>query len=261
MSRTRDTIRRWVNVVAILATLAVNVLSNALPLNGLNAGQISDRFQVYFVPAGYVFSIWGLIYLGIIAFGLYQLLPGQATNPRLRGVGYLFALSCLANVAWLCLWHYLVFPLTVVAMLALLLLLVAIYLRLGIGRGQCSAAETWLVNLPFSVYLGWITVATIANVTDLLSYLNWDGWGLPPEAWAIVMLVAATAIASAVSLTRRDLAYALVVVWAFVGIAVKQSATPVVAIPALVLAGVVGIVAAASALGPLRSQRAGARPA
>jgi len=116
------------------------------------------------------------------------------------------------------------------------------------------------VNVPFSVYLGWITVATIANVTDVLSYLNWDGWGLSPEVWAIVMLVAATAIVSAVCLTRRDVAYALVVVWAFVGIAAKQSATPVVAIPALVLAGVVGIVAAASALGPRGSQTAGARP-
>jgi benzodiazapine receptor len=261
MGETRDLIRQWINVLAVVATLAVNALANALPLNGLNTGQISDRFQVYFVPAGYVFSIWGLIYLGIIAFGIYQLLPSQAANPRLRGVGYLFALSCLANVAWLFLWHYLLLTLTVVAMLALLLLLIAIYLRLGIGRGRFSAAETWLVNVPFSVYLGWITVATIANVTDLLSYLSWSGWGLAPEVWAIIVLTVATAIVAAVSLTRRDIGYALVIVWAYVGIAVKQSATPVVATTALVLAAVVGIVAAASALGALRSRMGSQRPA
>ena len=254
MGNTRDVIRQWINLLAVVVTLAVNGLANALPLNGLNTGQISDRFQVYFVPAGYVFSIWGLIYLGLIAFGIYQLLPSQAANPRLRGVGYLFALSCLANIAWLFLWHYLLFPLTLVAMLALLLLLAASYLRLGIGRGRCSAAETWLVNVPFSVYLGWITVATIANVTTLLSYLNWNGWGLAPEVWTIIMLAVATGIVAALILTRHDLGYALVIVWAYVGIAGKQSATPVVATPALALAAVVGVLAAATALTTLRGR-------
>jgi benzodiazapine receptor len=230
----KDTLRQWVNLLAVIAVIVINGLANALPLNGQTTGEISDRFQVYFVPAGYVFSIWGLIYLGLIAFAVYQALPAQRDNPRLRRIGTLFALSCLANIAWLFLWHYEVFPLTLVAMLSLLLLLIAIYLRLGIGRARVPTAEKWLVHVPFSVYLGWITVATIANVTSLLDYLNWSGWGISPEAWTVIMLIAGVGIASAVSLTRGDVAYMLVIVWAFAGIAVKHAGTPVVAIAAWV---------------------------
>ena len=230
----KDSLRQWGNVLAVIAVIVINGLANALPLNGQTTGEISDRFQVYFVPAGYVFSIWGLIYLGLIAFAVYQALPAQRDNPRLRGIGYLFTLSCVANIAWIFLWHYEVFPLTLVAMLSLLLLLIAIYLRLGIGRAQVSTADKWLVHVPFSIYLGWITVATIANVTSLLDYLNWSGWGISPEAWTVIMLVAGVGIASAVSLTRGDVAYMLVIVWALAGIAVKHSGTPVVATAAWV---------------------------
>jgi benzodiazapine receptor len=237
----RDTSRQWVNVLAVLAVIVINGLANALPLNGQTTGEISDRFQVYFVPAGYVFSIWGLIYLGLIAFAVYQALPSQRDNPRLRRIGYLFALSCVANIAWLFLWHYEIFPLTLVAMLSLLLLLIAIYLRLDIGRAQVSTAEKWLVHVPFSIYLGWITVATIANVTSLLDYLNWNGWGVSPEAWTVIMLVAGVAIASAVSLSRGDVAYMLVIVWAFAGIAVKHAGTPVVATAASVTTALVAL--------------------
>jgi benzodiazapine receptor len=237
----RDTSRKLVNVLAVIATIVINGLANALPLNGQTTGEISDRFQVYFVPAGYVFSIWGLIYLGLIAFAVYQALPSQRDNPRLRRIGYLFALSCVANIAWLFLWHYEIFPLTLVAMLSLLLLLIAIYLRLDIGRAQVSTAEKWLVHVPFSIYLGWITVATIANVTSLLDYLNWNGWGVSPEAWTVIMLVAGVAIASAVSLTRGDVAYMLVIVWAFAGIAVKHAGTPVVATAASVTTALVAL--------------------
>jgi len=224
----KDTVRQIVNVVALLATIAINGLANALPLNGLTTGEISDRFDVYFVPAGYVFSIWGVIYLALAAFVIYQALPSQRENPRLRRLGYLFALSCAANVAWLFLWHYEVFPLTIVAMGTLLLLLIAIYLRLGIGRTAASPAERWLVRLPFSIYLGWVTVATIANVTSLLDYLQWGGWGISPEMWAVIMLVAATVITAAVTFTRGDIAYGLVIVWAFAGIGVKHAGTAVV---------------------------------
>jgi len=167
-----------INLLAVIVTIGVNGLANALPLNGQTTGEISDRFQVYFVPAGYVFSIWGLIYLGFTAFAVYQALPAQRDNPRLQRIGYLFALSCLANIAWLFLWHYEIFLLTLVAMVALLLLLVAIYLRLDINRVRVNRAERWLVHIPFSIYLGWITVATIANVTSVLDYLNWSGWGI-----------------------------------------------------------------------------------
>jgi benzodiazapine receptor len=244
----KNVVRQWVNVVAVIATIVVNGLANALPLNGLTTGEISDRFQVYFVPAGYVFSIWGLIYLALIGFAIYQLLPAQRENPRLLRVGYLFAASCAANVAWLFLWHYEQFELTVVAMTALLLLLIATYLRLGIGRTAVPAAERWLVQVPFSIYLGWITVATVANVTSLLDYLNWGGWGISPEVWAVIILVVAGAIAAAVSLTRGDVAYMLVILWAFAGIAVKQADTAVVAVAAWVMTALMGLVLVAGAV-------------
>jgi hypothetical protein len=237
----KDIVRQVVVILSTILVIVVNGLANALPLNGQTTGEISDRFDVYFVPAGYVFSIWGLIYLALSGYAVYQALPAQRENPRLRHTGYLYALSCLANIVWLFLWHYEVFVLTVVAMVALLLLLIAIYLRLGTGLTRVSTAETWLARVPFSIYLGWITVATIANVTSLLDYLNWNGWGIRPEAWAATMLVAGAAIASAVSLTRGDVAYVLVIVWAFVGIAVKHADTPIVSVTAAFMAVVVAL--------------------
>jgi hypothetical protein len=234
-------VRQIVNVLAVVAVVVVNGLANALPLNGQTTGEISDRFQVYFVPAGYVFSIWGLIYLGLVAFAVFQALPSQRDNPRLRRVGYLFAASCAANIAWLFLWHYEQFVLTLVAMIALLLLLIAIYLRLEIGRAAVSSAERWLVHVPFSIYLGWITVATIANVTTVLDYLGWSGWGTSDETWAVIVLVAAGLIAAAVSLTRGDVAYSLVIMWALAGIAVKHAGTSVVSVTAWIVTAFVGV--------------------
>ena len=237
----KDSVRQVANVVATIAVIVVNGLASALPLNGQGTGEISDRFQVFFVPAGYVFSIWGLIYLALIGFSIFQALPAQRDNPRLRSIGYLYVLSCAANIAWIFLWHYEIFALTLVAMLALLILLIVIYLRVGIGAIQVSAAEKWLVQIPFSIYLGWITVATIANVTSLLDYLGWGGWGIAPEVWAVVMLVAGAIISSAVSITRGDIAYVLVIVWAFAGIAVKHSGTPLVSVTAGLMAVVVAL--------------------
>ena len=120
-------------------------------------------------------------------------------------------------------------------MLSLLVLLIVIYLRLRIGQVAASSAEKWLVHIPFSIYLGWITVATIANATSLLEYSNWSGWGISDEVWAIIMLVTGASIASVVTLTRGDIAYMLVIVWAFVGIAVKHTETSVVATAAWVV--------------------------
>jgi hypothetical protein len=232
----RNIFRQVLVLLSTIAVIVVNGLANALPLNGLTTGEISDRFDVYFVPAGYVFAIWGLIYVALLGYTIYQLLPAQREDPRLQRIGYLYVLSCAANIAWLFLWHYEMFVFTLVAMVALLLLLIAIYLALGTGRSQVSAAETWLVRVPFSIYLGWITVATIANVTSLLDYLNWSGWGISPQAWAVIMLAAATVIGSAVSFTRGDVAYVAVLVWAFAGIAIKHSDTPLVSIAAWVAA-------------------------
>lgn len=233
----RDVLRQVVVVVAVFATVIMNGLANALPLNNLTTGEISDRFQVYFVPAGYVFSIWGVIFLGLILYAIYQALPNQRQNPRLRATGTLVVLSCLANVSWLFLWHYEYFVLTLVAMVSLLLSLIAIYLRMGIGRGEVPSTERWLVQLPFSVYLGWISVATIANVTTALDYLNWNGWGLSPELWTATMLVIGVLLVFGMAFTRGDVAYGLVIIWAFAGIAVKHQATLPVATAAWAAVG------------------------
>jgi hypothetical protein len=232
----RDIVRQVVNVIATLALVIMNVLANALPLNGQNTGEISDRFDVFFVPAGYVFSIWFVIYVGLIAFSIYQALPAQRENPRLRRVGYLYALSCAANIAWLFFWHYEYFWWTLVAMVSLLLLLIGVYLRLRIGRVRVPPAETWFVRVPFGIYLGWISVATIANFTQTLDWAGWDGWGVGEAWWAVIMIAVATLLTIIMSLSRGDVAFAAVIAWAFIGISVKQADTPLVSVTAAVLA-------------------------
>ena len=224
----RNVVRQTINIIAVAVTIIFNILANALPLNGLNTGEISDRFLVYFVPAGYVFSIWGLIYLGLVAFAIFQALPSQRQNPRLVRLGYWFAASCLANIGWLISWHYEVFVAGPFLLAALAILLIVAYLRLEIGRTPVSTAERWCVQIPFSIYLGWATVATIANVTSTLYAIGWSGWGIAPEAWAAIMLGVATVVGVLVFLTRRDFAFVLVLIWAFAGIAIKHSSTTLV---------------------------------
>ena len=236
---TKDTFRQLANTLSVVLALTVNVLASALPLNGQNTGEISDRFQVYFVPAGYVFAIWGVIYIGWIAFVVYQFLPAQKESPRLRNLGYLFALSGVFNAAWLFCWHYNQFGLSVLVMLTLLGLLIASYLKLNVGREAVGSLEKWCVDIPFSIYLGWITVATVANVSDYLYLIGWNGFGLVPQVWAVIMLVVASLLGVLMTMTRRDAGYLFVLVWSFIGIAVKQSATLLVANSAWVLTLVV----------------------
>jgi len=156
----KDTLRQITNLVSVIVALTVNILASTLPLNGQNTGEISDRFQVFFVPAGYVFAIWFFIYIGWIAFAIYQFRAEQKESPRLRRLGYLFAISGIVNAVWLFTWHYNAFGWSVIVMLTLLGLLIASYLRLNVNRVSVSRAERWSVDIPFSVYLGWITVAS-----------------------------------------------------------------------------------------------------
>ena len=209
------------NIVAYVLVVVVNALANTLPLNGLTTGAISDSFPSLFTPAGYVFAIWGLIYLLLGVFVVYQALPAQRNNPRLKRLGYLFIVSCAFNIAWLFAWHFLQIPLSMLVMLGLLGTLIAIYERLGVGKRQDSRIEAFTLRLPFSIYLGWITVATVANVSVLLlSFGVRGGWTAP--FWAFAAVFAATAIGLTVLRRRGDVAYTLVLVWAFFGIAVRQ---------------------------------------
>jgi hypothetical protein len=218
----KNTLRQVVVILTIAVTIVINILADALPINGKGTGAISDAFHVYFVPAGYVFAIWGIIYIGLIAYAIYQALPAQKENPRLQATGWWVVLGGVANSLWIFLWHYEQFVGTLGAMLVLLATLIAVYLRLGIGRTKVQAGETWAVRVPFSIYLGWITVATVANISDVLSITNWKLFDASTAvAWMVVVLAAVLVIAGLMNFIRRDVAYALVILWALGGIAAK----------------------------------------
>ncbi|MFW6181125.1 MAG: hypothetical protein ACOC8N_05195 [Spirochaetota bacterium] len=232
------------NLLGFLGVVAVNILANALPLNGRFTGEISDRYPNLFVPAGWTFSIWGLIYLLLAVFIVYQLADAFGrTGSRshfLERIGLLFFVSCLANVGWLFAWHYELLLVSLPVMLVLLVSLIGIYRRLRVGRSSASRQDKLLVHLPFSVYLGWITVATIANVTVLLVSLQWNRFGLGEQLWTVLLMAVAVLLAITVLLFRRDIFYALVVDWALVGIVLKRLSEPVPA-GGVVAAGWAGI--------------------
>jgi translocator protein len=235
--------KRIVIILTLILTIVVNVLANALPLNNLSTGEISDNFPILFVPAGYVFSIWGLIYLALIAFAIYSITPKGRKDDRVDSIAWWFVAANLFNTAWIFLWHYQQFPLTLIAMFGLLVSLLVIYLKLRIGLEKRSLVDKLLVDTPFSIYLGWVTVAVVANVSQVLFYLGWRSAPLTESIWAVVMLVVASLLGLLMIFLRREVAYPLVLVWAFVGIWVKQSASPLVANVALVGAVVLGVVA------------------
>lgn len=236
-------LRQIIVLLTVIAVITVNLLANALPFNGKNTGDISDSFKVYFVPAGYVFSIWGLIYLGLLAYGIFQVLPFQTDNPRLKAIALPFVVGQLANIAWLFAWHWEVFWLTVIFMLALLASLIIVYLRLNVNRVKVVPGERWLVHLPFSIYLGWISVATIANISDVIWYYLIRPAGgntflmLTDVTWTVIMLLVASAVGFLMAFYRKDAAFLLVLAWAFAGIAVKQAAVQPVMTTAWVAAG------------------------
>jgi hypothetical protein len=244
----KNTFRQISVVVVLLATIVINILADALPINGLNTGKISDGFHVYFVPAGYIFAIWGIIYIGLIAYAVYQALPSQKDNPRLQAIGWWVVLSGLANSVWIFLWHYLQFVGTLGAMLILLATLIAVYTRLGINQFKVSAGETWAVRVPFSIYLGWITVATIANISDVLDYLKWNRFVISDATWMVVILGAVVLISGLMNFLRKDIAYALVILWALAGIAAKFPAEGVVTVAIWVTFGLVAVTLAAAFL-------------
>jgi translocator protein len=210
-------------VVATLFTILVNILADALPLNGQTTAEVSNQFDSYFVPAGYVFSIWGIIYLGLLAFAWYQSRLDQAANSRLTRISSLYIASCAANIAWLFFWHYNLFILTLIAMIALLVLLILIYQKLQTGKSNAPTIEKWVVDTPFELYLGWICIATIANVADVLSYYHWDGFGVAPLTWASIMLTAGVLLAIIIYLSLKNLVIPIVFIWAYIGIGVKFS--------------------------------------
>jgi benzodiazapine receptor len=216
-----------INIVAFIVTVVVNVLAGSTTLlNGLTSGEVSDLYPTLITPAGFTFAIWGIIYALLLVFIVYQSLPRNRDKPFLNQISILFALSGIWNISWLFLWHFQLIIYSLILMIALLATLIIIYLRLNIGRADVTLKEKISVHLPFSVYLGWISIATIANVAVTLTFIGWDGWGIQPVNWTIIIIAMALILTLVVLATRRDLAYSLVIIWALVGIITKQIEYP-----------------------------------
>ena len=241
--KTQDMLRQFINIVALSVVVAFNAISQALPLNGQTSADIANRYpDMLYFPANFAFSIWGVIYTFLAAFVIYQALPAQRENPLIRRIGYLFALSSVFNIAWLTAFHYDQYVLSMGAMILLLLTLLTLYVRVGIGVTAVKPIEKWTVHIPFSLYLGWITAATITNAGYVLTDLGWDGFGISNEVWAVIMLAVTGVLASAMVIGRRDLAYGLVIVWAVAAIAVRHSEVQMVFVTAVAVAAIVAAI-------------------
>jgi len=224
MATQNSSLLKWVNILAFIFTVLFNSLAGSTTiLGGKNTAQISDANPTLITPAGYVFSIWGVIYILLGIFVVFQALPSEKGKDYKRGIGWLFVLSSVLNIAWLFLWQYEYLSSSVVIMFLLLASLIWIYLRLGIGKSKVGIREKLFVHVHFSTYLGWITIASIANVAVTLVSVNWDGFGISSETWATLIIIVALLITILVLATRKDIAYGLVIVWALIGIAAGQS--------------------------------------
>jgi len=216
----------FLNLIGFLAIVIVNSLAVILPINNKTTEELSDKYPNLFVPAGITFSIWGIIYILLALFIVYQLVAAFKEKIKDKGlfekIGIIFFISAILNVGWILAWHYEIVWLSLVIMIALLVSLLAIYLRLKIGKSDARVSEKVFVHIPFSVYLGWITIATIANVTALLVKSGWGRFGLSEQFWTVLVIAVGIFIALAVLFIRNDIFYSLVVDWAFIGILIKR---------------------------------------
>lgn len=228
-------LRQWLVGISFIATIVINALANIIPFNGQTTGAISDSFSVYFIPAGYVFSIWSVIYLLLGAYVLYQFLPQQTNSTLLDRIGLYFIGTSVANSVWIVLWHYNMILLSLLVMVCLLGLLIKIYQMNKHATILSKKRQNQLfVQLPFSVYLGWISVATIANVSVALVANNWGGWGIAPEVWTAVMIIVVTGLTGIMLLKENDYAYYVVIVWAFLGILIKHPSVQIIAVTIII---------------------------
>lgn len=230
------------NILAAVVTIAFNGLSQALPIGLATTAQIANENPIYFFPANVTFSIWGVIYVGWIAFAIYQALPKQRSNPFVAAVGWWFVLGSLGNMGWLLLFQYLQFAASMIPILWLFVTLGIIYVRLRRVNAPITTADHWCIFIPFSIYFAWSAVATVANVT----YTLYEAAALTPDAawlgiaqptWGVIMLVIAGAITTGVAYINRDVAYFAVIVWAFAGIILRYPEVQPVALTAGIVAG------------------------
>lgn len=202
-----------INVIMFTAMVVMNYLANALPINGKTTGQISAQYDNLFVPAGITFSIWGVIYLMLLGFCIIQF---RSQNKALvESVGWAFAISCLFNSLWIIAWHYDKLPISLILMIGLLAILIYINIRLK---------DTTFVfaKAAFGIYLGWICIATIANVAALLVNYQWGAWGIAPQIWTIIMIAIGLSIAIIAMYKMLNPFIGLSIIWAFAGIMINR---------------------------------------
>lgn len=215
------------NVLFLLAVFGVNIVANLLPFNNTTTEEVSDRFPSLMTPSGYTFMIWGLIYALLLVFSIYQLREAfrrsKIEGTVVEQVGPFFAISCLLNMAWVWFWHQEELLISMILIGLLLITLIIIYIRLGVGVYHPTKTVLFRVDLPFSVYLGWVSLATIANVSSYLNSGVWDGFGLPPEWWAALMVGIAGIISLIVIGKRNDVFFGMTICWAIVGIYINTS--------------------------------------
>ena len=227
------------NSLAIIATIIINALAVILPINNKTTQELSDKIPNLFVPAGITFSIWSIIYAFLIIFMIYQILSlstrRQYNTNYLEKIGIWFIIASLANIVWIFLWHYEFVTISLLAMLVLFISLLMSYLRLDIGLSTVSLKEKFAVHSTISIYLGWITVATIANVTAVLVKLNVGDLLLGQSTWTVLVIAVATLISVLVFIKRKDIAFNLVIIWALIGIVIKRlSPDPIYGVQTLI---------------------------
>lgn len=204
---------KYLNLLLFTGMIVMNYLANALPLNNVTTGQLSDSYPNLFVPAGITFSIWGVIYLLLAGYCIIQF---KASNQAVtNNIGLLFAVTCILNALWIVFWHYKNLPASLIIMAGLLIALV--YINIFIRDLPYG-----IIKASFGIYLGWICIATIANVTALLVNYNWNGFGISEETWTIIMILTGTLIVGATIYRLQNPFIGLSVIWAFAGIIIKR---------------------------------------
>jgi hypothetical protein len=204
---------RIVNLLFFAVMIVMNYLANALPLNNKTTGELSDAIPNLFVPAGITFAIWGIIYILLL---IYCIIQFRVDNQIIsENIGWIFGISCLMNALWIVFWHYGKLPLSLAVMLGILISL--IYINVLI-----KDLPFGIIKASFGIYLGWICIATIANVTALLVHYNWQGFGLSEVTWTIVMILTGALITGIALLSLKNPFIALSVIWAFAGIIIKR---------------------------------------
>lgn len=220
--------RAWlwplISLVGLAAVVLVNWLANWLPLNDMTTGAISDAHPVPFQPAGWAFSIWAVIYGLLAIFVVYSFFPAGHRDTRIRAVGPVFLIANAANIAWIFAWHWLRFQGALIALVVLLGAVATIYLMLRAARHdhEMSTARRLIIALPFSIYLAWATIATVANLEVWMREGGWDGGIFGLRGWTVIFLLLGVIVAAGVAFFGHDAAFPLVFVWAYLGIAQRQ---------------------------------------